>query len=635
MSFDAQTLYDLLPAIYRTRDAEQSKPLKDLLAIIAEQIGILQENLDQFYDDQFIETCSEWVVPYIGDLVGYRSLHGVVPKVASPRAEVAHTITLRRRKGTATMLEQLARDVTGWPARAVEYFQLLGWTQNLNHIRREPHYAPDLRDPEKLEYLGSAFDTSCHTVDVRRISRGAGKYNIPNIGIHLWRLGAYRLRTSPAVPTAPGDMQRFLFDPQGRDVPLFARPALESEITHLAEPINVPARISQRVLSHFLPQYYGPEKSIAIDGVDIGSVNVCDLSDAGAGWAHVPASGRVAIDPVLGRIFCGDVQSEPPRVTFHYGFSADLGGGEYDRRATMDPQAKPVESVPAPHTKIQDALDLVSSGGVVEITDSGRYAETPAIAVNASARIEVRAINEHRPTIVLSTDLDISAGEQAEVTLNGLLLTGGVVRVRDASHNQLRRLRLRHCTLAPANQPCLVVEIPGVAVEIDHCIVGPMQVADLSEVRIINSIIDATKESQVAFSGIDSARETPGGALTIENCTIVGKVRTAELKLVSNTIFVAALAPADTWTAPVRSEKKQSGCVRFSYVPPGALTPRRFRCQPDLEIAERIDAAEKAANGPISQAAVNAIRASVLSWLVPILSSLRHGAPDYAQLHNS
>ena len=31
----------------------------------------------------------------------------------------------------------------------------------------------------------------------------------------------------------------------------------------------------------------------------------------------------------------------------------------------------------------------------------------------------------------------------------------------------------------------------------------------------------------------------------------------------------------------------------------------------------------------------NAIRASVLSWLVPILSSLRHGAPDYAQLHNS
>src|SRR5262249_20150060 len=73
----------------------------------------------------------------------------------------------------------------------------------------------------------------------------------------------------------------------------------------------------------------------------------------------------------------------------------------------------------------------------------------------------------------------------------------------------------------------------------------------------------------------------------------------------------------------------------FSYVPPGALTPRRFRCQPDLEIAIRIAAAEKAANGPISQSEVNAIRSDVLSWLVPMFSSRRPGAPDYGQLHSS
>jgi len=139
----------------------------------------------------------------------------------------------------------------------------------------------------------------------------------------------------------------------------------------------------------------------------------------------------------------------------------------------------------------------------------------------------------------------------------------------------------------------------------------------------------------VAYSGIDAARETAGGTLTIEKSTIIGKVHTVELQMASNTIFVSALDPSDAWTAPVRSEKKQSGCVRFSYVPPGSLTPRRYRCQPDLEIATRINAAEKAANGPISQAQVNAIRADVLSWLAPSFSSLWHGAPDYAQLGNS
>ena len=84
------------------------------------------------------------MAPYIGDLIGYRTLHGVVPNVASPRADVANTIRYRRRKGTASMLEQLARDVTGWPARAAEFFQLLGWTQNMNHLRTHAHYAPNL-----------------------------------------------------------------------------------------------------------------------------------------------------------------------------------------------------------------------------------------------------------------------------------------------------------------------------------------------------------------------------------------------------------------------------------------------------------------------------------------------------------
>jgi hypothetical protein len=416
---------------------------------------------------------------------------------------------------------------------------------------------------------------------------------------------------------------------------LFTRPERENEITHLAEPINVPEPISRRVLAQYLPRYYGEGKSIALDGVDIAAINVCDLSDAGGGtWAHTPPAGRIAVDPVLGRIFCGDPQAEPPRVTFHYGFSADMGGGEYDRAATLD-QATPIERVPAPHATIQDALDTVQAGGVVEITDTGRYGETPAIVVDPSARIELRAANEHRPAIRVAAALDISGGAQAEVTINGLLIAGGALRIANTPGNQLRRLRLRHCTLAPAAQPSLIVEVPDVEVEIDHCITGALQIAEGSQVKIGNSIIDATNETAVAYAGIDAARETAGGTLTIENSTIIGKVRTIELQLASNAIFFAALQPGDTWMAPVRSEKKQSGCVRFSYVPPGSLTPRRYRCQPDLEIAVRIDLAEKAANGSIPQAQANAIRAGVLSWLAPSFSSLRFGDPDYGQLRGS
>ena len=76
-SLSADRLYALLPAVQRIRDAEQGQPLRALIGALAQELEALEENLEQLYDDQFIETCQDWVAPYIGDLVGYRTLHGL------------------------------------------------------------------------------------------------------------------------------------------------------------------------------------------------------------------------------------------------------------------------------------------------------------------------------------------------------------------------------------------------------------------------------------------------------------------------------------------------------------------------------------------------------------------------------
>ena len=75
MSTNPDHLYDLLPAIYRMRDADQGYPLRALLRVIAEQVDIVEGDIGQLYDNWFIETCEDWVVPYIGDLIGYRPVH--------------------------------------------------------------------------------------------------------------------------------------------------------------------------------------------------------------------------------------------------------------------------------------------------------------------------------------------------------------------------------------------------------------------------------------------------------------------------------------------------------------------------------------------------------------------------------
>jgi hypothetical protein len=54
-----------------------SDNLKRMLSEIAIQAGILAQDIEDLYQAWFIETCDEWVVPYIGALLGTRALSRV------------------------------------------------------------------------------------------------------------------------------------------------------------------------------------------------------------------------------------------------------------------------------------------------------------------------------------------------------------------------------------------------------------------------------------------------------------------------------------------------------------------------------------------------------------------------------
>jgi hypothetical protein len=653
MSFDAQRLLDLLPAVYRLRDAalagqipdrlgaaEQTElalleaagdgvdpaqrrrrdalrarrdngPLAALLAVFAEQIAVLEENLDQLYDDQFVETCAPWAVPYIGDLIGYRTLHGRAPDADTRRAEVAHTIAFRRRKGTASMLEQLARDVTGWKARAVEFFSLLATTQHMNHVRLANRVAPDLRDGDALAWIGSAFDALPRTLDVRRIGSRRGRYNVPNVGLFLWRLDAHRLEASPAVPD-PTDAagRRHRIHPLGIDAPLVTWPEPEEEIKHLAEPINVPAPVTRRLLRRHPARYYGPGRSLEVllDGavVPLAQIAVCNLADDGAGgWAHDAPAGRVAIDPVLGRLVIAADIPAPGRVqvTHHAPAAGALGGGEYARAATFTMPAVAPRRVPNDHATIQQAIDALGGAGVVEIRDNGIYREAITVPVAAGGGIELRAADGRRPTLVLTAPMTIRGGAGSAFAVNGIVVAGDLLQV-PAANNGLRRLALTHATLVPgrtlapdgtpalAGATSLEVEAADVEIALTRCITGALRVAPGSTTALVDSVVDAHAAAPAyAAPGVGAA---PGGVLTIEACTLVGPVNTVRLDA-SNAILLGR----------VQVQRRQQGCVRFSYVPLDSLAPRRHRCQPG--------SGAEAAN-------------------VPGFTSLRYGAPGYAQL---
>ena len=382
-------LYKLLPTVYRARDLEQGEPLRALLSLIEQEYGELEQNIQGLYENWFIETCDEWVVPYIGDLLGVRSLYPASAGTLSARAYVAHALDYRRRKGTAAMLEQLARDVTGWPAHVVEFFQLLSTTQYLNHLRPENAATADLRDSSRLELLGGPFERFTHTADVRHISAGGSRYNVPNIGIFVWRLQDYLIGPIPGTANGPQRQSdaraaaapadgRYTFHPLGVNAPLLNRPQTKTDVTLLVGESNVPGLLRRRPLYDELealrqsevdhgpaptPVYFGvnPVFQVMVDGamVPADQIMVCDVSDVSAAdWrrpektkSYTPSSGGVAVkkdialsvDPVRGRIaFPAGVKPSSVQVAYTYGFSGDLGAGPYDRTNWLsDPETGP------------------------------------------------------------------------------------------------------------------------------------------------------------------------------------------------------------------------------------------------------------------------------------------------------
>jgi hypothetical protein len=241
------SLFRRLPAIYQERDAEPDSQgqFEAYIGLMDEVLNAIDADIEAFYHDHFIETCDDWVIPYIGDLLGVSHLKG---DSWTLRADVARTVALRRRKGTLGAVEQLAFALTGWAAHAVEMRERMVWDQHLNHLRPDrgglpfpaphhiahpvPHGTVNLRDPGVPSFLGSAFDPFARVADVKPTRGVQPRPNLPNLAVFLWRLKDYQVPVAAPVrvgtvgqpATNPGDAPvaaRFVIHPLGRQMRLF------------------------------------------------------------------------------------------------------------------------------------------------------------------------------------------------------------------------------------------------------------------------------------------------------------------------------------------------------------------------------------------------------------------------------
>ena len=143
-----QRLYSRLPEVYRLRDIEQGRlraaggddeqalavaPLLGLLRAVGGSVTAVHQDLEQLWDDFFIETCDDWVVPYLGRLLGTNLPANPIGQ--ANRLDVRSTVSWRRSKGAPAMLRSLAAATTGWQVSLAEFFTQIAWVQNLDFQR--------------------------------------------------------------------------------------------------------------------------------------------------------------------------------------------------------------------------------------------------------------------------------------------------------------------------------------------------------------------------------------------------------------------------------------------------------------------------------------------------------------------
>jgi hypothetical protein len=145
----------------------------------------------------------------------------------------------------------------------------------------------------------------------------------------------------------------------------------------------------------------------------------------------------------------------------------------------------------------------------------------------------------------------------------------------------LAELEVAHSTLPPQAATFACQGNAALGLSFTRVICGDLEPgAGARSLRLVESIVDGDVDAL---------------ALTIDGCTVLGETKARTLDA-SNAIFVGR----------VQVERRQSGCVRFSFLPLESEAPRRFQCQPPSE------------PGAVS--------------VVPQFASTTFGDPDYAML---
>ena len=220
-SHHSDTLYHIVPVVYRNRDTGDLKKYFEACGRLLDQIhNTLKQRMTDNFPDNPIDgspACQEWLLPYFADLLDVRL---VSPSVKGRRDEVANAVRWRQGKGTLWVIEEIAEAVGRLEVVLQEGWKRMAVTPRLNTPRMPAtHFgyaddAPATPPAMAARHPGLpavTVDFRCPSGAVAATtSNPAAQQSTVDGDTHVWRQASYH--GAPCHPDSYEDVSRRTVD---------------------------------------------------------------------------------------------------------------------------------------------------------------------------------------------------------------------------------------------------------------------------------------------------------------------------------------------------------------------------------------------------------------------------------------
>jgi hypothetical protein len=578
-----ELLRGLLPRFYWLRDAHAGRDsLAALIAALAEGYQALEDEVAGIYDNLFIGTCSQELVPYLGAGLGLTGL-ATDPPQAADRGWVGQIAAFRRTKGGLATAARAAAAASGWSTYIEDGGAVTAHTQWLGDVQPRRGRTIDVGCRSELRELSDPWSASVRGVRIssRIPDRGAELVGRParcgypgplTVELSVWRLRSVTVQRGTAgrpQPVPAGLDGSFTFDPAGLDRQLFQVPVDAEDRLRPPRSQELPLPLTRERLAHLLDAGEPPMLAIwrAARGAELERVSDHRLRAGDLGeWATpVDAAHDVdaIVDPERGRLLFPREQPEVVVVSYAYGSPGPIGAGPdaelTDAQLPAGAEAEIVTRAAQGDELHHPLRHLAGGTRTIMIEDSATYRPVDGawqLRVGRHGTVRIMAAPDTAPVLAGDLRLELAAG--ARVELSGITVLGSV-EVSGAG-----QLALEFVTLAPGPHTSLLcADGSAAAVSLSRSISGAIQAGPEVRVSATDCIVDGAGGFAIGLPG------RPVGELDLRQTTVLGPA-----------CVVVAVAEQSILAGALTTAGPDTGVIVHSYVAPGSTPGPRIGCVP-------------------------------------------------------